>query len=124
MLLFSALIGTTARNILRDPFYKALQLFTNCELDAIFGRTVSIKLYRKLWRQPGAGPYMEPLPLRSSVFGTGRFSASYQKRNRSTNLGTKSLIYNVVHARYAMEWWHKNWGSNQPIQNLYLTLLG
>lgn len=62
MLLFPALTDTTEGNILGNPFYKALRLFTNCELRAVFERTVSIELYRKLWRRPRAGAYTEHLP--------------------------------------------------------------
>lgn len=36
MLLFPALTDATEGNILGNPFHKALRLFTNCELSAVF----------------------------------------------------------------------------------------
>ena len=42
-----------------------------------------------------ADTYIEPSSLYSSVFGMGRYSAGYQKRNIHTNLAIKPLLYNL-----------------------------
>jgi len=36
---------------------------------------------------------MEPSALLSTLFGKGKYSAGYQKRNVDTNPGTKPLTY-------------------------------
>lgn len=53
---------------------------------------------------------MEPLPPCSSLFGTGRYSASYWKRDVNTNPACKIFdLSSVLPTKYAR--WHRTYGS-------------
>lgn len=56
--------------------------------------------------------------LCSSLFGAGRYTAGYSKRNVYTKLATKPLTYiTSPAAKYARQWWHQTCGSSQPVSD-------
>lgn len=68
-----------------------------------------------IWRS-WAGSYMEPSSFISSIFGPGRYSAGYQKRNINTNPITKTLTYNPSCLKdMPGQRWHREYGSSQPM---------
>lgn len=77
----------------------------------------------RTWRS-WASSYIEPLLLYVSIFGTGRYSVSYQRSKVKHQTATNSSIYNgVLPANMIVQQWHKAYGSNQPISDLPQTPL-
>lgn len=73
----------------------------------------TMNLKKLIWSLHGA-----LLPC-SSLFGSGRYSAGYQKRNVDTITATKPLIYNLPSLQNMLEtWWHITYGGNQPLTHL------
>lgn len=63
---------------------------------------------------------LEPLPLVTSLHGTGRYSAYHQWRSVDTSWAVSPTWSTVVTCLQGMlaQWWHKSHGSNQPLSNL------
>lgn len=72
---------------------------------------------RRIW----ASAFPEPLFLWSSILGTGKYFALYQRRNVQFTPATDPLIINSFLAatyKYAIvQYWHKAYGTNQEISD-------
>lgn len=75
-------------------------------------------IYTTQWTEKiQASAYIEPSPLRYSVFGM--YSSYHQRRNENTNPATNYLIYNgVLPVRYADAVVAQSYGNNHPISDL------
>lgn len=62
--------------------------------------------------------YMQPSPLRSSIFGVGRYSACYQRRNVNSNPETKPLTYNLSMQDMLEQGRHRTCGGSKSISDL------
>lgn len=68
-------------------------------------------LYNSLNMEQSAGSYIEPSSLHSSIFGIGRYSPSFHKRNINIKPAITPMIHNgVLLAVYSRAWWHKALG--------------
>lgn len=59
-----------------------------------------------MWRSP-AGAYIKPWPLHFIIFGTGRYSARYQKRIRHSLSHEAFDLQDIQPAKHAHNVWHK-----------------